>query len=255
MADTTVTASEAATAAEAVSVVTNGVEYLPIVAEAAAATEAVPSAQWYLAAEAGTAAEALVPGLGFAVAEAGTAAESAVKLAAWNRTVTEPVTAVESIQSDPDPDAAIVVSASLWARDLLEVTYAPAMRNDAALILATNYTIAGETGDNAVGVLTVTAGTEPSASSVWLHLTGEPSDGALYTVTVSTSGPIATGRGYVAAGSETAQFYGRRTKADELRASMPRALSLFPGDPLRAFVDAAGRQLDLMFGARRDRLP
>lgn len=135
----------------------------------------------------------------------------------------------------------------VWGSDLIAVTFASAVKNNATLQLRDTYLVTPLDGGADVTVTGVQTGNTSNTTTVWLIVTA-PEIGKTYAVTF---GDLLLVDG-IGVSPNVCKFIGRSTKQDTIVHSRPTRYDMVPDALYRKILNALGRQDDLIGGSRSD---
>jgi len=150
------------------------------------------------------------------------------------------------------PPESDVVSADVYASNLIALTFSLPMKNNLTLKNKDLYAIVPEGTGSPVLVHEVRTGNTLTTRTVFLVVSGF-TVGETYTVTVS-AGPVASSGAPLSVLDNIVQFIGRRTKIDSMVDSRPGFYDVRPSSNMFSILAAIGRQDDLIGGSRDDDL-
>ena len=180
-----------------------------------------------------------------------------------------------SVTPDPTPGLPAISKVDVWAKDLIEISFAASIANNSDLSDIRNYKITQNGSSDIVAVVDVIV-PDPEryyfANSI--HLVVVPFVvGTQYTVTILRANLAGYGtetvggdsnirgvdgtrlNGTTNPGADKGQFLGRNTKIDSYINSRPSYYDVSPESIFRHIANAIFRSDDLIGGSRKDRLP
>lgn len=137
----------------------------------------------------------------------------------------------------------------VFAHDMLLVTFATPVKNNAALQAASTYTVTALDSGLPVTVISVQSGNTVSVTDVYL-IVSNPEVGKFYQITFANLTSIDG----TAVSPVLCKFYARSTKIDAIISTRPLLYDMTPESTLRKIFSAIGRQDELIGGSRNDRI-